>query len=220
VDRERDHKLAISPGAVGSPAPAAGALRGGALKRGRALPEGDPIVLKLGGGALGHDANHRQATLGETGSLAAHLSAQVDRESPADRRTDRRQVGTGAQVVGVGPALEMGGRIRQHPQQVATDHTPIMPEIAGDIVAEPGARLELPDGRNEVQLGQATDAGGHGIPVEARVIAGIRVASSRPRQWAGGWAAVTAGGADRDFAGLAVAGLGCKCRVHRVLSAK
>ena len=219
MDRERDHKLAITPGAVGSPAPAAGALRGGALKRGWALPEGDPIVLKLGGGALGHSADHRQATLGKPGRLAAQFSAQIDRESPADRRTDRRQVGTGAQVVGVGPSgLQVSGGIGQHPQQIATDHTPIVPEIAGDIMAESGARLELPDGRNEVHLGQATVAGGHGIPVKAGVVARVSVAKSL-----GGAALGAAGasrGADRDRAGLVVAAAQRQCSVHRVISAK
>lgn len=117
MDGERDHKVPISPGAERSPAPAAGALRGGALKRGRALPESHPIVLELGGGALGHDANNGQAPLGETGSLAAQFSAQVDGEAPADGGTDGRQVGAGAQVVRVGPSgLQVSGSIGQHPQ--------------------------------------------------------------------------------------------------------
>ena len=84
MNREGDHKLAISPGAERGATPAAAALRRRTVKGGRALPEGDPIVLKLGGGALGHNADHRQATLGEPGSLTAHLSAQVDRKTATD----------------------------------------------------------------------------------------------------------------------------------------
>jgi len=220
VDGERDHKVPASPGAERSPAPAACALRGGALERGRALPEGDPIVLELGGGALGHDADNGQAPLGEPGGLAAHLSAQVDREAPADGRTDGGQVGPGAQVVRVGPSgLQVGGGIGQHPEQIATDHTPIVPEVAGNVVAKPGARLQVADGRNEVQLGQATGAGGHSIPVEPRVVAGLRVASPLPRQSATGCAAGAGRGAHRDRAGLVVAATQRQCSVHRVLGA-
>ena len=177
-------------------------------------------MLELGGGALWHDANNGQAPLGEPGGLAAHLSAQVDREPPADGRTDGGQVGPGAQVVRVGPSgLQVGGGIGQHPQQIATDQAPIVPEIAGNVVAEPGARLELPDGRNEVHLGQATGAGGHSIPVQAGVIASLRVASPLPCQSAG-WGTAGAGrGADRDRAGLVVAAAQRQCSVHRVLSA-
>ena len=218
MDGERDHKVPVSPGAERSPAPAAGALRGGALERGRALPEGDPIVLELGGGALGHDANDREAPLGEPGGLAAHLSAQVDREAPADGRTDGGQVGPGAQMVRVGPSgLQIGGCISQHPQQIATDHTPIVPEIPGHVVTEPGARLQVADGRNEVHLGQATGAGGHGIPVEAGVVSRIGVAKGLGGAALG--AAATGRGAHRDGASLVVARLESQCSVHRVLSA-
>ena len=217
MDGERDHKVPVSPGAERSPAPAAGALRGGALERGRALPEGDPIVLELGGGALGHDANDREAPLGEPGGLAAHLSAQVDRETPADGRTDGGQIGPGAQVMGISPALEMGSRIRQHPQQVATDQASDVPEIPGNVVAEPGARLQVADGRNEVHLGQATGAGGHGIPVEAGVVSRIGVAKGLGGAALG--AAATGRGAHRDGASLVVARLESQCSVHRVLSA-
>ena len=123
-------------------------------------------------------------------------------------------------MVRVGPSgLQIGGCISQHPQQIATDHTPIVPEIPGHVVTEPGARLQVADGRNEVHLGQATDAGGHGIPVEPRVVASLRVASPLPCQSAGSGAAGAGRGADSDRAGLVVAAAQRKCSVHRVLSA-
>ena len=219
MHREGDHEAAVSPGTERGATPAAAALCGGALKGGRALPEGDPIMLEFGGGALGHNADHRQATLGEPGGLAAHLSAQVDRETATDGRADGSQVGPGAQVMGVGPALEVRGGIGQHPQQIATDRAADVPQVASHVVAEPGARLELADGRNKVQLGQATGAGGHGIPMHAGVVSGIGIATPSPRQWAGRGAAVTCRGADRDGAGLVVAAAQSQCSVHRLLSA-
>ncbi len=183
--------------------PAAAALCGGALKRSGALPERDPIVLELGGGALGHDADHRQPTLGEPGGLAAHLSAQVDREAPADGGADGSQVGPGAQVMRVGPrCLQVSGGIGQHPQQIATDRAANVPQVPSHVVAELRARFQVADGRNEVQLGQATGAGGHGIPVETGEVASVRVASAITCQWAGSGAAVACRGADRDVAGL------------------
>ncbi len=218
MHREGDHEVAVSPGAERDATPAAAALCGGAIERGGALPEGDPIVLELGGGALGHDADHRQATLGEPGGLAAHLSAQIDRKTPADGGADGSQVGPGAQVMGVGPALQVRGRLSQHPQQIATDRSANVPQVASHVVAEPGARLQVADGRNEVQLGQATGAGSHSIPVETGVVACIGIA-----ECLGGaalWAATSGRGADRDGTSLVVARLKRQCSVHRLLSAK
>lgn len=217
MNREGDHKVAIGPGTVRGATPAAAALCGGALERGGALPERDPIVLELGGGALGHDADHRQATLGEPGGLAAHLSAQVDRKTATDGRADGSQVGPGAQVMGVGPALEVRGGIGQHPQQIATDRAADVPQVASHVVAEPGARLELADGRNKVQLGQATGASSHSIPVETGVVACIGIAECLSGAALG--AAASGRGADRDGASLVVARLKRQCSVHRLLSA-
>ncbi len=220
MHREGDHEVAVSPGAERDATPAAAALCGGAIERGGALPEGDPIMLELGGGALGHNADHRQATLGEPGGVAAHLSAQVDREAPADGGADGSQVGPGAQVMGIGPScLQVSGGIGQHPQQIATDRAANVPQVASHVVAEPGTRLQLADGRNKVHLGQATGPGGHSIPVETGVVSCFRIASPLPCQSAGCGAAGAGRGADRDRASLVVAAAQRQCSVHRVLSA-
>jgi len=216
MNREGDHKVAIGPCAERGATPAAAALCGGALERGGALPERDPIVLELGGGAIGHDADHRQATLGEPGGLAAHLSAQVDRKTATDGGADGSQVGPGAQVMRVGPScLQVSGGIGQHPQQIATDRAANVPQVASHVVAELRARFQAADGRNEVHLGQATGASGHGIPVETGVVACLRIASPLPCQGAG-WGTAGAGrGADRDRASLVVAAAQRQCSVHR-----
>jgi hypothetical protein len=86
-------------------------------------------------------------------------------------------------------------------------------------VTKPGARLEIADGRNKVQLGQATGAGSHGIPVDTGVVSCFRIASPLPCQSAGCGAAASGRGADRDGASLIVARLKRQCSVHRVLSA-
>ena len=117
--------------------------------------------------------------------------------------------------MGVGPAFQVRGSLGQHPQQVATDRAANVPQVASHVVAEPGARLQVADGRNEVQLGQATGAGGHSIPVEAGVVACLGVAAPSPRQWAGRGAAVARRGADRDGPRLVVARLKGQCSVHR-----
>jgi hypothetical protein len=143
MHRERDHKVAISPCTEWGTAAAACTLGGRAFERGRALPEGHPLVLKLSGGIAGHHANHGQATLGKLGSFRLDLSAEVDGEAPADRRTDRSQIGSGAQVMGIRPAREMGCGVCQLAQQIATDHASLMPQITGHVVAEPGSGADL-----------------------------------------------------------------------------
>jgi len=221
MHRERDHEIAISPGAERSAAPAACALRGGALKRGRALPEGDPILLKLGGRTLRHDANNREPPLGEPSSLGSNLSRKVDRETTAESGADRSQVGPGAQMMGVGPSgLQMGRGIGQHPQQIPPDHATIVPEIPGHVVAEAGARLQVADGRDKVNLWQAPSPGRNGIPMHPCVVTGFRIATPFPCQGTG-WGTAGAGRcADRDRASLVVAAAQRKCSVHRLLSAK
>jgi len=219
VHRERDHKVAIGPSAEGSATAAACALGRGAFKGGRALPEGHPVVLELGGRVAGNHTNHRQATLGELGGFGANLSREVDGETASDRGSDRCHVGGSPEMVAVGPSGQVTRSVGQLAQQVATDHTGLMPEVTGNVVAETGAGLEITDGGDKSQLAHATLASGHRVPMHPGVVTGFRIAAAITGQGASGGAACAAGGADRDRAGLGVAGLERKCSVHRLLSA-
>ena len=219
MHRERNHEIAIGPSAEGDAAAAAAALRGGAVKGGRALTEGHPIVLKLGRGALGHHANNGQAALCQLGSLRSDLSAEVDGEATADGGTDGGQVGGSPEMVAVGPSGQVTRSVGQLPQQVATDHASLVPEVTGNVVAEPGAGLEITDSRDKFELGQAPLASGYRVPMHPSVVTGIRIAAHIAQERATGGAACAACGADRDGAGLGVAGLERKCSVHRLLGA-
>ena len=219
MHRERNHEIAIGPSAEGDAAAAAAALRGGAVKGGRALTEGHPIVLKFGRGALGHHANNGQAALCQLGSLRSNLSAEIDGEATADGGTDGGQVGCGPEMVAVSPSGEVTRSVGQLPQQVATDHASVMPEVTGHIVAETGAGLEITDGGDKSQRAHATLASGHRVPMHPSVVTGFRIAAAITGQGASGGAACAAGGADRDRAGLGVARLERQRSVHRFLNA-
>ena len=189
MHREGDHEVAISPSTEWGAAPAVGTLGGRAFEGGRALPEGHPLVLELSGGITRNHANDGQATLCQLGSLGLDLSGEVDGEATADGGTDRSQVGSGAQVMGVGPTREMGGGIGQLAQQIATDLASLMPQITGHVVAEPGSGADLAHGSDKVGHGQATGAGRHGIPMHPGVPTSLGVAAAIPCQWAGDRAA-------------------------------
>jgi hypothetical protein len=148
---ERNHKTTVSTSAQWGATTTADTLGWGPVKRCRALPECDPIMLKLSWGSLWHDANHWQPALGKFGSLAAQFTAQVDRETATDGRPDRSQVGSAANVMGIGPALKVGSRISQLAQQISLDHTRIVPEITRYVVAKPRTNLNFRHGSDKVQ---------------------------------------------------------------------
>ena len=204
---ERDHKTPIRTGAQWGTAATADALGWGPVKRCRALPERNAIVLKFGWGTLWHDANHWQPALGKLGSLAAQLTTQIDRKAATNGRPNRSQIGSAANVMGISPALKVGSRISQLAQQISLDHTRVMPQIASHIVAKPGADLNLGHGRNEIQNRQTTGAGCHSIPVHACVIASLGIASPGTGQCTSWGATRPSCGANRHGASLIVAAL-------------
>jgi hypothetical protein len=134
---ERNHKTTVSTSAQWGAAATADTLGWGPVKRCRALPECDPIMLKLSWGSLWHDANHWQPAFGKLGSLAAQLTAQVDRKTATNGRPDRSQVGSAANVMSVRPSgFQMRRRVCQLAQQISTNHASHMPEIASHVVAK------------------------------------------------------------------------------------
>lgn len=116
-------------------------------------------------------------------------------------------------------SLQVSRSVCQLAQQIGTDCTSLMPQIARHVVAELRSWLQLSNGSNEVKLSQTTDSSRHSVPMESGIVPGLRVATPITRESAGGRAAGASRCADRDAAGLVVAAVARQCSVHRVLRA-